>query len=135
MHDDVGQRERLEDADVVDSREAAPQLPDVEQVALVDRHDAAERGVVHSGMAGEVDAPDRMRRSHPDARRHVHRRAGAGKLHFRGEIDAALLLGAQPRVKQARAERVHRGRTCKAHFAQITGGLAGGRSSSDERQA
>ena len=134
-HANVGQRERLEDTDVVDSREAAPQLSDVEQVALVDRHGAAERGVVDSEVAGEVEAPDHMSQSHPDVRGHVHRPAGAGKRHFDSEIKAALRLGAPPRVEQARAQRVHRRGAGKAHLAQTTCRLPGRRSRSDERQA
>ena len=131
---DGGQRERLEDADVVDPRETAPQLSDVEQVALVDRQGAAERGVVDAGVAGEVDAPDRMSRSHPDARGHVHRPDGGAKLHFGREIDPALRLGAPSRVEQARAQRVYRRGAGKAHLAQ-TCRLPGRRNRSDERQA
>ena len=75
------------------------QLADVEQVALVDRQGAAERGVVDPGVAGEVDAPDRMSGSHPDARGQVHRPARAGGLHFGREIEAALRLGATPQSR------------------------------------
>jgi hypothetical protein len=78
----------LEDANVIDSLEAASQLPHVEEVALVDRHGAPKRGVVDPGVAGEVDASDRMSRSRPDACRQVSRPAHTSGLHFGREIEA-----------------------------------------------
>ena len=80
------------------------------------------------------DPPDGMSMPHPHARNHVHRHAGAGELHFGSEIDAVFRLGAPPRIEQARAQRIYRGRAGKTHLAQTISRLAGRRSRSDERQ-
>ena len=102
----------------------------------MDRHGAAQRGVVDPRVAGEVDAPDRMSRSHPDARGQVPllpiRAVG---VHFHGEIEAALRLGAPPQLEQACAQRGHRGGAGKAHFARMKCRLTGRRGRSDEGQA
>src|SRR5262245_58367583 len=109
----------------------APQLSDVEQVALVDRHGAAERRVVCPGVAGEVDAPDRISRSLRDARAQFQPFARAGGLHVGSEIGVALCLGILPRLEQTRAQLVHRGGAGKAHFARRNWRLTSRRSRSD----
>ena len=132
-HSDVGHRDGLEDADVVDSRETSTQLSEVEHIALVDPQGAAKRGIVDSEVASKGNAPDRMRRSDPDARGHVHRRAGV--LHLGGEIEAAFRLAFPSLIEQVRTQRVDRGRSAEAYLERMIERLPGRHSWSDERQA
>jgi hypothetical protein len=68
---DVGQREWLDQPGVIEPRQAATKLGDVEHIALVERHGTAQGRIVDRVMPREVDAADDIRGSHSQVRREV----------------------------------------------------------------